>query len=340
MLSSPIPRRKDIRLDLQENSARALLLPQRPRKLCCSRQPKKRPLRPRPQRVTVTATVITQVEVSICKGKDCICRVKSASGWLHRLVRPADPPVLFAFRWRIGITSQIMNITKSISIVCATLLCLFGLSVRTLRADQQLTGTYSIGNGSDGNMAIATTATGPFTLTATVTPNTFSYVDFIPTNQTFTFADLTNLNAVFTSLTGAGGGSPRLSVELSNGITDTNLHIFFGTSPNYTDSATTLNTYSGVNLIGNNDAGRYDTSNFTGGSPFTTYSSALSLLGNYQVKTVSFVLDTFGSFGDRAVTLNSINASVASVPEPSILASLAAGSVILLASVRLKANRR
>ena len=59
-----LPRGKNIHLDLQENSARVLLLPQRPRKLCWISQPKKRPLRPRPQRVTVT--VITQVEVSIC----------------------------------------------------------------------------------------------------------------------------------------------------------------------------------------------------------------------------------------------------------------------------------
>jgi PEP-CTERM motif len=200
----------------------------------------------------------------------------------------------------------------------------------SLRADLQLTGTYSLGDGSDGNQATGT-GTGPFTLTATNTPNTFSYVDFIPDIQTYTFADLTNLNSVFNSSTEAYGGSPRISVELSNGVEDSFIHIYLGTSPSYDDTAASLNTYSGFNMIGNNDAGRYDTSNFTGGSPFTTYSSTLSMLGSYEVKDISFVVDTFTS--DRSVELDSINAfvSVAAVPEPG---TWAAG---LLAAVALAA---
>jgi len=98
---------------------------------------------------------------------------------------------------------------------------------------------------------------------------------------TFTFGQLTNLFATFTSNSGgSGGGTPRLAVDLlDNTNTVHGLLIYLGNSPSFTDTDAVLNTWSGVNLIGNNDAGRYDTSAFTGGSPFTTYASALALVG-------------------------------------------------------------
>lgn len=177
-----------------------------------------------------------------------------------------------------------------------------------------LTGTYSLGPGNDGNQA---TGTGPFHLTATNT--TFSYVDFTPSivnnpSVSFTFAQLTSLFAVFQSNSGgSGGGTPRLSVHLFDGSNvERRVLIYLGNSPSFTDTDAALNAYSGVNLIGNNDPGRYDTSAFPGGSPFTTYSAALALVGNNRVGDIFYVTDTFGNFPSRDETLFSIGGSVQS----------------------------
>ncbi len=104
---------------------------------------------------------------------------------------------------------------------------------------------------------------------------------------------------------------------------DSSISIYLGTPPNFDDSVASLNTYSGFNVIGNNDAGRYDTSAFAGGSPFTTYSSTLGLVGNLQVLRLGIVLDTFGSLPARQLNVSSLNAQFAPpVPEP--------GSIVLL----------
>ena len=108
-----------------------------------------------------------------------------------------------------------------------------------------------------------TTGTGPWNLTSEVT-GTFSGVAITATSST-TFSELTDLNAVFQDIAGgAYGGSPRFSVGF---VGSSNfLHIALGTSPNFNDSDPTLFTlgWSGTNVIGNNDAGRYDISQFGG----------------------------------------------------------------------------
>lgn len=183
-----------------------------------------------------------------------------------------------------------------------------------------LAGTYSLGPGNDGNQATGPDG-GPFHLTAT--NSTFSYVGFTPgilynPGVPFTFADLTSLFANFHSNSGgSGGGTPRLSVHVfDSSNVERRILIYLGNSPSFTDSDAALNAYSGVNLIGNNDAGRYDTSAFPGGSPFTTYSgspsSALSLAGDNRVGDIFYVTDTFGSFPSRDETLFSIGGSVSS----------------------------
>ena len=175
-----------------------------------------------------------------------------------------------------------------------------------------VSGTYAIGDGTDGN---ATTGTGPWTLTAT--NSTFSYVQYFPA-VTPTFAQLQTLSATFTSNSGgSGGGSPRISVRVDynlNGIIDAgdkSFLIYLGNSASFTDTDAVLNTYSGANLIGNNDAGRYYTSAFPGGSPSATYSagasSALTLAGSYPVLRLSFIEDTFGAFPSRNLTFNGFN---------------------------------
>jgi uncharacterized repeat protein (TIGR01451 family) len=170
------------------------------------------------------------------------------------------------------------------------------------------TGTYSTGDGTDGNQA---TGSGPWTLTAT--DSTFSYVTYTPSTA-YTFAQLQHLSATFDSIAGgAGGGSPRLSVRLdvnNSGVADSgdaSVLILFGNAPDFIDTDTELDAWSGVNLIGNMDNGRYDTSQFAGGSPYTDYANALALAGAYRVLSITMIEDTFGEFPDRNLVLTSIN---------------------------------
>jgi len=157
-----------------------------------------------------------------------------------------------------------------------------------------------------------TTGSGPWDLTSEINL-TFSGLAITATSTT-TFAELTNLNAVFQDIAGgAYGGSPRLSIGFTNdpGF----LHIYLGTSPNFTDNNPALFTaaWSGTNVIGNNDSGRYDTSQFTGGSVVTDYASTLALLGNFDISEIDLVLDGgWGANGRQELLACSLNVNTAS----------------------------
>jgi hypothetical protein len=156
------------------------------------------------------------------------------------------------------------------------------------------------------------TGSGPWNLTSETT-GTYSGVAITATSST-TFSELSDLNAVFQDIAGgAYGGSPRLSIGFV-GSSDF-LHIYLGTSPNFTDSDPALFTagWSGTNVIGNNDSGRYDTSQFVGGNVVSDYTDTLALLGNLSISEIDLVMDGgWGANGRQELLACSINVNDAS----------------------------
>ena len=80
------------------------------------------------------------------------------------------------------------------------------------------------------------------------------------------------------------------------------MFVYLGPSPSFTGCA--LNTWqSSGNLIGNNDTGRYDTSQVAGGTQVSTYSAALALIGSQQVTKIDLVVDAGWFFKPQVQTV-------------------------------------
>ena len=142
-------------------------------------------------------------------------------------------------------------------------------------ADPTTGGTATISNG-------VATLTSDFSDTSTT--NDFGTLTFtVPAGTTF--AQLTTLSAEFKLDAGTcGGGSPRFDIKLANGQT---VGVFFGPSPSFTGCA--QNTWLATgNLIGMNDAGRYE---IRPGTPSITYAQALAAVGTQQVTSITLAVD-------------------------------------------------
>lgn len=109
-----------------------------------------------------------------------------------------------------------------------------------------------------------------------------------------------------------GGGSPRFTYKVDtndDGVSDGNVHVAIGPSPTFTGC--TPGWHNTGNMIGNEDAGRYDYSQF-GGSPFTTYSGAPASVMNGEVLSVQMVVDgswsaaATGGDGEQTVLVDNI----------------------------------
>jgi len=93
-----------------------------------------------------------------------------------------------------------------------------------------------------------------------------------------------------------GAGSPRVQIRIDvngSGVSDAgdgNLFAYIGPSPNFTDCATGWQ--STGNLIGNNDTGRWDSSQIPGGSNSGTYAQALTAAGAFNILSISIVDDS------------------------------------------------
>jgi hypothetical protein len=165
----------------------------------------------------------------------------------------------------------------------------------------------------------ATSSAGVITLVsntgdAVATNDTSSATFTLPANTTF--AQLTTLSAEFnTTDDGCAAGSPRVTIHLATGK---NVFVYLGAAGNVNSCA--LNTWIPTgNLIGNNDTGRYDTSQVMAGTQVSTYSAALTLINGLPpaeqvVSSVSFDVDAGYAFADkeqtiqlRAFTVNSLS---------------------------------
>ena len=136
-------------------------------------------------------------------------------------------------------------------------------------------------------------------LTDTSAANDYSGIAFtLPAGTTF--SSLVTLSAEFDpTVGGCGGGSPRFSLKLASGK---NVFVYFGPSPNFIGCS--LNTWQSTgNLIGNNDTGRYDTSQVQAGTQSNTYAGALSLIGSQSVTEIDLVVDSGWFFNPKSQTV-------------------------------------
>jgi hypothetical protein len=136
-------------------------------------------------------------------------------------------------------------------------------------------------------------------LTDVTTANDYSGIAFtLPAGTTF--SSLTTLSTEFNpTVGGCGGGSPRFSLKLASGK---NVFVYFGPSPNFTGC--TLNSWQSTgNLIGNNDVGRYDTSQVQAGTQSNTYTGALALIGSQNVTEIDLVVDAGWFFNPKSQTV-------------------------------------
>lgn len=131
------------------------------------------------------------------------------------------------------------------------------------------------------------------------TTNDASGINFTGTGVT-TFSSLTELATKFdVTDDGCGGGSPRFQINFGT----KNVFVYLGPSPTFTGCSTNTLVDSG-NLIGNNDACRWDTSQLAAGTQCNTYAGALALLGSQTVTGIQLVVDSGWFFADKEQTVN------------------------------------
>jgi hypothetical protein len=120
----------------------------------------------------------------------------------------------------------------------------------------------------------------------TSTVNDASGINFTDTGVT-TFSSLTQLATKFNVTDdNCGGGSPRFQINFGG----QNVFVYLGPSPTFTGCTPNTLVDSG-NLIGNNDACRWDTSQVQAGTQCNTYAGALTLLGTRTVTGIQLVVD-------------------------------------------------
>jgi hypothetical protein len=126
----------------------------------------------------------------------------------------------------------------------------------------------------------------------------FSGINFTDTGVT-TFASLTQLATKYNVTDDdCSNGSPRFQLNIDG----KNVFVYLGPSPTFMGCPQNTLVDSG-NLIGNNDACRYDTSQLATGTQCNTYAGTLALLGSHMVTGIQLVVDSGGAFADKEQTI-------------------------------------
>jgi hypothetical protein len=136
----------------------------------------------------------------------------------------------------------------------------------------------------------------------TSTANDFSGINFTNTGVT-TFSTLRQLATKFNVTDDdCGAGSPRFQINFGS----QNAFVYLGPSPTFRSCTPNTLVDSG-NLIGNNDACRWDTSQLQAGTQCNTYAGALTLLGSRTVTGIQLVVDAswlgLPAFADKEQTV-------------------------------------
>jgi hypothetical protein len=132
----------------------------------------------------------------------------------------------------------------------------------------------------------------------TATTDDFSGVNLTDTGVT-TFASLTQLSTKFNVTDDdCAAGSPRFQLNIDG----KNVFVYLGPSPTFMGCTPNTLVDSG-NLIGNNEACRYDTSQLAAGTQCNTYAGTLALLGTHAVTGIQLVVDSGFAFADKEQTV-------------------------------------
>lgn len=153
----------------------------------------------------------------------------------------------------------------------------------------------------------------------------FGGVDFDV--SAMTFAQLTQLSTDFNVTDDqCGAGSPRFQINVTTASGTKNIFVYLGPSPTFTGCA--AGWQSSGNLIGNNEACRFDTSQIVAGTQCNTYAGALAIASGLTITGIQIVVDSgwnaLASVGDGEQTnlvdnvrINSDTFTFDEVTEPS-----------------------
>jgi hypothetical protein len=156
-------------------------------------------------------------------------------------------------------------------------------------------------SGSGGGTTIAN---GQATLVSNSTIP-YSYISFNDLNGQ-AVANLTDLSANVASVSAYGGGSPRFSVQVTDGTTTKSIFVYLGTLPNFTAGATG-NT---GNLLDDLISGARVDSTQVGGPFYGTWSQAVSAAtgsGYLTISNISVVADGGWAVGSQTVVLDAVS---------------------------------